>query len=254
MTLHQEKNRIDLIGLAVALCLVTWSNVAYAQQESVATAEKEKEPMQPVASSASDSNTDELELDDKKNEKDDWGILLAGKAGGVLPFSDLGLMAAGAIELGFVFGGTGRSIVALLDISYTAPSAEGNAEDSRLQPPGDSGDYSWTLTQKQLTLQPTFVYRFTDLVEPFVPYAGIGPRLYLLESVIEGTAGDSKLPESVEQSTSFGFGIPLGCEFELGPGGLFVELLFQWGPLAHKITGDSHLGSSTVWLGYRAIL
>lgn len=243
-----------MIGLAVALCLVTWSNVAFAQQESGATANKEEEPTQPIASPATDSNSDGLELEDKRKERDDWGILLAAKAGGILPFSDLGLMVTGAVELGFVFGGTDRSIVALLDISYTAPSAEGNAEDSRLQPPGDGGDYSWTLTQKQFTLQPTFVYRFTGLVDPFVPYAGIGPRLYLLESVIEGAAGDSKLPESVEQSTSFGFGVPLGCEFELGPGGVFVELMFQWGPLVHEITGDSHLGSTTAWLGYRAIL
>ena len=56
------------------------------------------------------------------------------------------------------------------------------------------------------------------------------------------------------QSTEFGFGLPLGAEYTLGPGGLIAELLFQWGPLKHDITGDTHLGSASLWVGYRALL
>jgi hypothetical protein len=195
--------------------------------------------------------------DKQEGEPDNsWGFLLAGKVGGMVPFSDLGVMATGALELGVVFGGTEQRIAALLDVSYTVPTADGKGDDSRMQAPGmeDDGIYSWELTQKELSFQPTFVFRFTGLAEPFVPYAGIGPRIYLLESVVEGRAGESKIPENVEQSTGFGFGVPLGCEFELGPGGLLAELLFQWGPLTHDITGDSNLGSASLWLGYRAIL
>ena len=199
---------------------------------------------------------EDLPPEDGSGEPDNsWGFLLAGKFGGMVPFSDLGVMATGALELGVVFGGTKRRIAALLDVSYTVPTAEGTAEDARIQAPeSENGEYSWELTEKELVLQPTFLFRFTGIAEPFVPYAGIGPRIYLLESDIEGKAGDSTIPENVEQSTGFGFGVPLGCEFELGPGGLLAELLFQWGPLTHDITGSSNLGSASLWLGYRAIL
>jgi hypothetical protein len=153
------------------------------------------------------------DLPERDEPDNSWGFLLAGKFGGMVPFSDLGVMATGALELGVVFGGTKQRIAALLDISYTVPTADGKGEDSRMQASGMENDiYSWELTQKELSFQPTFVFRFTGLLEP------------------------------------------LGCEFELGPGGLLAELLFQWGPLTHDITGDSNLGSASLWLGYRAIL
>ncbi len=183
-------------------------------------------------------------------------FLATGKIGGIVPFSGLGPFVSGAIELGWVFGKTKQRIGALLDVSYTVPHADGEQTEDYEGFDVDripDGTYSWELRQKLLTFQPTFLYRLTGLGR-VVPYGGIGPRLYLLESVVEGKSGGEAFAVSTEQSTKLGFGVPLGAEFQLGPGGLMAELLFQWGPLTHEITGDSNLGSATLFVGYRALL
>lgn len=195
-------------------------------------------------------------LDEDGAEEEGGAFLLAGKVGGGLPFNDLSISVAGAIEVGYLFRRADPSFGVFLDVSYFVPESEGSAVDARLAsatPEGD-GSYRWHVWQKQLMFQPTFVYRFAMLDEVFVPYAGIGPRLYLLETVVDGRAGDQRFPISDEVSTKVGFGVPLGCEFTLGPGGIVAELLFQWGPLKHEITGDTHLASTTLWVGYRALL
>lgn len=181
---------------------------------------------------------------------DDGGVLLGGKIGGGLAFSDLGPHPAFALELGYVFPAMDGAFGAMLDVSYSAPKANGAQDDARV--PG--GSYKWRLTEKELILQPTFLYRLTFLHDRITPYAGIGPRIYMLQSVENGDAGDVSFPETTEQSTKVGFGLPLGVGYRIGPGHVIVELLLQWGPLDHRITGDSNLGTATLWLGYRALL
>jgi opacity protein-like surface antigen len=101
---------------------------------------------------------------------------------------------------------------------------------------------------------PTFLYRMTFLSDWLTPYAGLGLRIYLLESTVNGTAGDQSIADTTEHSTKLGFGVPLGVEFALGPGGITAELLFQWAPLEHTLTGDSHLGGLSLFVGYRFLL
>jgi opacity protein-like surface antigen len=188
--------------------------------------------------------------------RDDSGaVLAAGKVGGIVPFNSLGPFVTFGIELGYVFGGTNRSIGALLDVTYTAPPADGTQAEDFDPPRVEGGEYEWELTQKELVFQPTFLYRFTSLqLDPLTLYAGIGPRIYLLESKVEGSAGGEPFGETPERSTKLGFGVPLGAEYALGPGGLLAELLLQWGPLNHRVTGDTHLASATLFVGYRALL
>ena len=182
-------------------------------------------------------------------EQDAGGLLLAGKVGGILPMNGLDPFIAGGVEIGWIFGGTERRIAALLDVTYTAPGAEGSASDTRVS----GGGFGWKITQKELILQPTFLYRLTGL-GPIVPFAGIGPRLYFLETVGEGAAAGAQFQDSQEQSTKFGVGLPLGAEYILGPGGLMAELLLEWAPLDHRITGDASLLGATLFVGYRATL
>lgn len=180
-------------------------------------------------------------------------FLLAGKMGGIAPFNGLSPFVTGGIELGWIFGGTGQRIGALLDVSYTVPRADGSEQDARLSYDDVSGGYTWEITQKQLALQPTFLYRLT-LPGPLVPFAGIGPRIYFLETRGRGEANGEAILESREQSTKFGVGLPLGVEYTLGPGGLMAQALLEWGPLDHRITGDSSLLGATFFIGYRARL
>jgi hypothetical protein len=186
---------------------------------------------------------------------DSGAVLLAGKFGGIAPFDGLNPFPKLGLELGYLFGGTQGRIAALLAAEYTAPSATGTQAEtfSPDRIPG-GGTYSWELRQKELVLQPTFLFRLTGLVPRLTPYAGIGPRLYLLESVVRGHAGGVPFEDTPEHSTKIGFGVPLGAELEFGPGGFFGELLPEWGPLNHTTTGDTHLGGLSLFLGYRAAL
>lgn len=180
---------------------------------------------------------------------DPGSLLLAGKVGGILPMNGLDPFIAGGVEIGWIFGGTKRRIAALLDVTYTAPEAEGSTLDTRLA----GGGFGWRITQKELILQPTFLYRLTGL-GPVVPFAGLGPRIYLLETVGEGAAAGIQFKDSQERSTKLGVGLPLGVEYLLGPGGLMAELLLEWAPLNHRITGDASLLGATLFIGYRATL
>ncbi len=182
-------------------------------------------------------------------ESDRGAVLLAGKLGGILPLNGLDPFVAGGLQLGWAFAGTEQRIAALLDVTYTAPGAGASAAAARL----DAGAFGWDITQKELILQPTFLYRHTGL-GAFVPFAGIGPRIYFLQTVGEGSAAGVQFLESEEQSTKFGAGLPLGAEYTLGPGGLMAEVLLEWAPLDHRITGDSSLLGANLFLGYRARL
>lgn len=179
----------------------------------------------------------------------DSAFLLAGKVGGLVPFNGLDPFASGGIELGWIFAGTDQRLCALLDVTYTAPRASGGAADPRLA----SGVFEWEISQKELILQPTFLYRLTGL-GPIVPFAGIGPRIYFLETVSQGSSGGVPFQESKERSTKFGAGLPVGAEYEIGPGGVMAELLMEWAPLDHRVTGDVSLLGMTLFLGYRARL
>lgn len=261
------------LGLALALSLAAASAAAQAEPPPPDVAPPAELPAEapppdvappadlppepaPAASPAGlavDASTDDL----AGGGGDDAGgaFLLAGKIGGIASFNGLDPFLQGGIELGWVFAGTDRSIAALLQVEYSAPPASGSVTEEGFDPPRVAdGSYDWELVQKELVFQPTFLYRLTGIHDSLTPYAGIGPRIYLLESVVRGNAGGETIGDTTEQSTKLGLGVPLGAELALGPGGLLAELLFQWAPFEHDTTGDTHLGGLSLLLGYRALL
>ena len=189
------------------------------------------------------------DIGDGGGTSDDAAFLASGKFGGIFPLQGMSPFIAGGIELGWVFGGTEQRIAALLDVTYATPKGSGGEDDARLA----SGSYDWEITHKELVLQPTFMYRFTS-DSKLTPYVGLGPRIYFVETVSRATAGDQTILDTQERSTKWGIGLPLGAEFELGPGGLFLEALLQWGPLDHRITGETSHLAANVYLGYRFLL
>jgi len=106
------------------------------------------------------------------------------------------------------------------------------------------------LTEQELNLMPVVMYRLTSLGR-VTPFVGIGPRFYFLQSTVRSDEGEPTFQETTEKSTKVGFGVPLGIEFQLGPGGLLAELLFQYGGLDHAATGVSNTGGASLALGYR---
>jgi hypothetical protein len=235
-----------LVAPLLALAALCVSVSGRAQQRGVAP---DRGPsLRPGAPPAADAPPAPAEA--RPSDADNEAFLAGAKLGAIVAFNGLGPFLAGGLELGWVFAGTHRSLAVLLDVSYATPKGGDQAPDELGRV---AGDWDWEVTQKELTLQPTALYRLT-ILDKVVPFVGIGPRLYLLETTARGSAGGQQFGEHQEKSTKLGVGLPLGAELELGPGGLFAELLFEWAPIDHRITGDSHLAAATLFVGYRALL
>lgn len=225
-----------MAAFPIALCALLSASAALAQS-SIGTG----------ASSADATGADTATEAPPKNDR--GAFVAGGKVGGIATLSGLGVNVTGAVEVGYIFPWVRRSFGLLVDVGYAAPVASGTESDPRVA----GGSYEWTLTQKQLTIAPTILYRYTGLGK-VVPFVGVGPRILLLEGVTEGKAGSATILENKEQSTKVGVGVPLGAEYLIGPGAALAELLFQYSTIDHKATGDASLTSFTLWLGYRFML
>ena len=167
--------------------------------------------------------------------REGFGILAGAKVGGVIPFGGLGPSVTGGVELGVVFPWIHRSFALTVDLDYAAPKASGSETDPRIKM---GGKYTWHLTEQELNLMPVVMYRLTSLGK-VTPFVGVGPRFYFLQSTVRSDDGSPSFQETTEKSTKVGFGVPLGVEIQLGPGGLLAELLFQYGGLDHTATGST---------------
>jgi hypothetical protein len=190
----------------------------------------------------------------QRSPTDTGMVLLGAKVGGIASFNGLDPFVHGAIEVGYVFPALNRGLGAYLQVEYSAPKTDGTVDEGRERERIPGGAYNWHITQQEFVFAPTFVYRLTRLSDKLTPYVGIGPRIYLLKNTTRGDAGGVTIDETTEQSTKWGVGLPLGAELVLGPGSLIAELMFQWGPLKHTLTGDTHLGGASLSVGYRMFL
>lgn len=179
--------------------------------------------------------------------REGFGVLAGAKVGGLIPFGGLGPNLTGGIELGVVFPWVHRSFALAVDLDYAVPKASGSETDPRI---ATGGKYTWHLTEQELNLMPVVMYRLTSLGR-VTPFVGVGPRFYFLRSTVRSDEGLPTFQETTEQSTKVGFGVPLGVEIQLGPGGLLAELLFQYGGLDHTATGVSNTGGASLAVGYR---
>jgi hypothetical protein len=155
-----------------------------------------------------------------------------------------------SLEVGYLLPVMERRLGLVLDVGYTEPGAKATLTDPRVDANG--GSYSWTLNQRELMVGLTAMFRFP--MGALTPYAGIGPRLWLLQTLVQGTAGDGNpISLTKEQSTKVGLAVPLGIGYALGPGSVFFEAQLLWAPLDHRITGASSVGSITTCVGYRLL-
>jgi opacity protein-like surface antigen len=112
----------------------------------------------------------------------------------------------------------------------------------------DGGRYTWDLVEETVTIGLPISYRlFPD--KRLHPYFGVIPQIFLLRATttaygLENNQGDTK----------FGFAGLLGAQFDVGPGGVFLDAGFQYAALEHKLTGMSNIGAVTIGLGYRVAL
>ena len=189
--------------------------------------------------------------------RDRAGFLLGAKVGGLVPFAGLSAGPAVGLDAGWVLPWLGHRFAAVLSADYTVVGKEGTGPDAGPDPrlgdaPGAS--FAWKLTEQRLVLAPTAVVRLPTLAGALTPTVGIGPRIYLVRSQVEGSVGASPIATTKEQSTQVGLGVPLGLGWALGPGELTGEVLLQWAKLDQQATGTSNVGAASLAVGYRLIL
>jgi hypothetical protein len=183
--------------------------------------------------------------------RDRGELLLAPRAGVLLPygFSALGASYLVGVEVGWALPILKHRLAVTVAGDFTAPEASGSASDARLDASG--GAYTWHLSQREVILGLSLVYRHP--LGRVTPYAGLGPRLFFLDSRIDGNAGGAHIAQSHEQSTQIGGGAVVGLGVRAGPGDLFCELGVDASPIDHRTTGPSNSGALAIAAGYRVI-
>ena len=179
------------------------------------------------------------------------GLELGVEAGGLLPLSALGANAVGGVRAGYVLPWLSRRMTLAVDVTFARPTAAGTVTgDGRVA----GSQYDWHLGLRELTVMPTLTFDLPRL-GPVQPAVGLGPRVYLLQSVVEGSVGSQHIAATTEESTKVGVGLPLSAAYALGPGALVGTLLLEWGPLDQVATGaPTTVAAASLLVGYRLTL
>lgn len=180
------------------------------------------------------------------------GITLGLKLSGGFsqPFGDLGTAFLTELEVGYTLPFAKRSFAVYLSGAYAALGAEGkDLQDDRLPGPA-----SYELTQQELMLTLGLTYRLHLPTKLVRPYASIGPRLFLMRTTVEGSAGGEAFGENEETATDIGVFGALGAELHMGPGAALFEFSMTWAKIDGYVLRDTSAGALAVGLGYRLFL
>ena len=181
---------------------------------------------------------------------------VAPQVGVVAPqaFSDFDAAPSFGVDVGailpFELGPFHHPLQLGMELAYTAPTISGTGDDPML---GDDGDeFQWHLRQRMLSLQLTILWRLLRPGDSFGVHLVLGPRIYLMESVLDVAAdhgGD--FGEYRETNTEYGVAAGLGGELRLGPGSLTIAATISRSPLDQRITGPTNTGAIHLQGGYR---
>ncbi len=181
-------------------------------------------------------------------------LLVGARVGGAFPevVSNFGPSFLVGLEVGWVLPrlpGIGEGLAATIDLAYSQPEASATLRD-----PHVASTYSSSVTQRELSLGLTVLYRVPNVMGgKLTPYLGIGPRLFFLESLGKAQPAGGGGVEFSETSTRIGMGLPVGVDYALGPGRLFLEAMFLYAPFNHNTTGSTNAGAITIEAGYRML-
>jgi hypothetical protein len=140
-----------------------------------------------------------------------------------------------------------KSLSVVSAIGYAQPTVEGKMSDPRL---ADSM-YSTDTTQRELTWTLGATWRFLKASSRLNAYGGLGGRIFLLETLTNGSAGGTSFGENRETSTRIGAAAWGGAEYLIGPGAAVAELDFGGSDLPHLVTGDVSTTAVAIQVGYR---
>ncbi|MBI4510992.1 MAG: hypothetical protein HY698_15265 [Deltaproteobacteria bacterium] len=167
-------------------------------------------------------------------------------AGVVLPQVSSELKTALGIKLEAGFRAWSK-LAPFVQVGYSQPVVESAQPDQRLP----AGSYSSTTVQRELSVTAGALWWFRDPSSSWNIYAGVGARMYLLQTITNGEAGESSFLENRETSTRYGAMAAAGLELAVGPGTVVGELEGSGSDLPHLITGDVATTAAAVSVGYR---
>lgn len=171
------------------------------------------------------------------------------QAGVVLPQlqSELGTDAGVELEVGYQVW---EKLSPYFSVGYMQPGVENGQGDPRLT----GADYTTETTQRELKLTLGAFWRFEELIPKLNAYAGLGARVWMLESISNGESADEPFLENRETSTRYGGAFTGGGEYLVGPGAAVLQVDFAGSDLPHLVTGDVATTALSVSVGYRFLL
>jgi hypothetical protein len=170
------------------------------------------------------------------------------------PFGDLGTFPTLGVDVGYILpfdvGGMERPLQLSLEAMLTAPGASGQSTHPMLGV--DGGAYEWELRQRLLSLGFNVLWRFMRPGEGLSFHALLGPRLYLMETVLNARDADGNdFGQNRETNSEFGLAFGGGAEYMMGPGALAFTVTVGGTPLDQRITGRANTMAILASLGYR---
>jgi hypothetical protein len=177
-------------------------------------------------------------------DRGEW--MVAARAGAFLPepFSPLGASFLAGVEAGWALPPWKHRFVIVADAGVTAPEAAGHAAS-----PSVGGAYAWHVQLREIAFGLSLYYRHP--IGRFTPYLGVGPRLLVVDSAVEGAAGAQPFAPTRQTSAHVGAGVVPGFAIAAGPGQAFVELPLCFARAVERATGEFNAGSIALAFGYR---
>jgi hypothetical protein len=130
---------------------------------------------------------------------------------------------------------------------YTQPESHVKQADPRLP----SGQYRTDTVQRQFIFTLGPLWRFLARSKGFNGYILAGARMYVLQTVTEGSSGGQAFGTNREISVQGGGVLELGGEYGIGPGAITLSLEFAGAKLPHVITGKVPDLTILLAAGYR---
>lgn len=170
-------------------------------------------------------------------------ILLAPKVGFFKSTTPLGGAPFFALEAGYITPLLGRRLALVAEVNFHQPQVSGTLRDPNVT----LGDEPYRLTEREIAVLLSAVYRFEGALGSMTPYAGAGPGLYLHQATAQAFGATT-----VEKEGTLGFQLLGGAELRLGPGGLFLEAHYHFTKVGFVTTGSVNVGGFlAAGLGYR---
>jgi hypothetical protein len=169
-------------------------------------------------------------------------ILLAPKVGVFKSTTPLEMAPYYALEAGYVTPLLNRRLAIVMEGSLHQPQVSGTLSDPRVT----RGDVQYSLTEREIAILLSAMYRFEGALGSITPYAGAGPGLYLHQVTTQALG-----VTTVEKKGTVGFQLLGGAELRLGSGGPFLEAHYHFAPVDLVTTGKVNTGGFLAALGYR---